>query len=248
MHGPAGADPGAPFVPGTGGEGRLPPRPGRTAPGSSGGTTWSSSPGSSPIFPTRARSWSATMGSTPTPAGAKSGKPTVPRPPGPGRGESAAAAFQGLGGDGPEGLRGGSEDLSTVRGEDEGRGLPDRARRCRPNHPSPGVDGRRREAAASHVFEPVALAAAKLGLKDRGSIKKGNFADLVIFDPLTIADKATYTPAGAVLGRNRLRHRQRDSGHRPRQPHRSLALKNPLWSREKVTRRTTRCAYSSIPY
>jgi N-acyl-D-amino-acid deacylase len=34
--------------------------------------------------------------------------------------------------------------------------------------------------------------AAKLGLADRGSLKMGNFADIVIFDPDTIADKATF--------------------------------------------------------
>ncbi|MEE8604752.1 MAG: amidohydrolase family protein, partial [Candidatus Aminicenantaceae bacterium] len=34
--------------------------------------------------------------------------------------------------------------------------------------------------------------AAKLGLKDRGSLKQGNFADIVIFDPITIADTATF--------------------------------------------------------
>jgi len=43
------------------------------------------------------------------------------------------------------------------------------------------------------IKKMTSMAAAKLGLKDRGSIKKGNFADLVVFDPLTIADKATYT-------------------------------------------------------
>lgn len=34
--------------------------------------------------------------------------------------------------------------------------------------------------------------AAKLGLKDRGSLKQGNFADIVVFDPETILDKATF--------------------------------------------------------
>jgi len=37
------------------------------------------------------------------------------------------------------------------------------------------------------------MPAAKLGLKDRGVIKEGYFADLVIFDPVKISDQATYT-------------------------------------------------------
>src|SRR6185295_10548829 len=34
--------------------------------------------------------------------------------------------------------------------------------------------------------------AKKMGLKKRGEIKIGNFADLVIFDPTKIKDRATY--------------------------------------------------------
>jgi len=34
--------------------------------------------------------------------------------------------------------------------------------------------------------------AAKMGLSNRGTLKEGNFADIVIFDPKTIADKATF--------------------------------------------------------
>ena len=34
--------------------------------------------------------------------------------------------------------------------------------------------------------------AANLGIRDRGSLKTGNFADLAIFDPKTIADRATF--------------------------------------------------------
>lgn len=39
----------------------------------------------------------------------------------------------------------------------------------------------------------TSMPAAKMRLQDRGSIKEGNFADLVVFDPQTITDKATYT-------------------------------------------------------
>ena len=34
--------------------------------------------------------------------------------------------------------------------------------------------------------------AANLGLTDRGLLKAGHFADLAIFDPATIADRATF--------------------------------------------------------
>ncbi len=43
------------------------------------------------------------------------------------------------------------------------------------------------------VRKITSLPASKLGLKDRGVIKEGYFADLVIFDPEKITDKATYT-------------------------------------------------------
>jgi N-acyl-D-amino-acid deacylase len=35
--------------------------------------------------------------------------------------------------------------------------------------------------------------AAKLGLQDRGAIRVGNYADLVLFDPATVGEQATYT-------------------------------------------------------
>lgn len=51
------------------------------------------------------------------------------------------------------------------------------------------------------VKKMTSMPAAKLGLKDRGTLKQGNCADIVVFDANTIADKATYTepeqyPAG----------------------------------------------------
>lgn len=43
------------------------------------------------------------------------------------------------------------------------------------------------------VKKMTSMPAAKVGLKDRGAVRTGNWADLVVFDPATIADKATYT-------------------------------------------------------
>jgi N-acyl-D-aspartate/D-glutamate deacylase len=43
------------------------------------------------------------------------------------------------------------------------------------------------------IKKMTSMPAAKVGLKDRGAIRTGNWADLVVFDPATIADKATYT-------------------------------------------------------
>lgn len=43
------------------------------------------------------------------------------------------------------------------------------------------------------VRKMTSLNAAKLGIQDRGLIRPGNFADLTLFDPERVADRATYT-------------------------------------------------------
>ena len=43
------------------------------------------------------------------------------------------------------------------------------------------------------VYKMTKKAAAVLGLKERGEIKEGYFADLVVFDSKTIKDMGTYT-------------------------------------------------------
>jgi N-acyl-D-amino-acid deacylase len=52
------------------------------------------------------------------------------------------------------------------------------------------------------VRRMTALPAAQFGLKDRGTLRPGAYADLVLFDPQTIADTATFdkpkTPAAGI--------------------------------------------------
>jgi N-acyl-D-amino-acid deacylase len=40
------------------------------------------------------------------------------------------------------------------------------------------------------VYKMTGLNAEKLGMKDRGTLAIGNFADITIFDPSTVIDKA----------------------------------------------------------
>jgi N-acyl-D-amino-acid deacylase len=42
------------------------------------------------------------------------------------------------------------------------------------------------------------LAAANVGIAERGAVQPGFFADLVLFDPATVSDRADFGPPGAA--------------------------------------------------
>jgi N-acyl-D-amino-acid deacylase len=46
---------------------------------------------------------------------------------------------------------------------------------------------------AEAVRRLTSFPAGNLGIKDRGELKPGNYADLAVFDPAKISDRATFT-------------------------------------------------------
>jgi N-acyl-D-amino-acid deacylase len=69
------------------------------------------------------------------------------------------------------------------------------------------------------IRSSTSLPAQTLGLKDRGLLKPGYFADVLVFDPATIRDLATYESPTRSRHRRPLPHRQRPARHRQRRTH-----------------------------
>ena len=71
------------------------------------------------------------------------------------------------------------------------------------------------------------LPAQILGLTDRGQIHKGFYADVVVFDPKTVADTSTYEKPKSYPDRRSLRDGQRHAGDRQGPAHRRQARHDP---------------------
>ena len=62
----------------------------------------------------------------------------------------------------------------------------------------------------------TSLPASRVRLNDRGVLKVGLWADIVVFDPEQITDKATFSCAETALGRHAVGAGQWGTGHRER--------------------------------
>ena len=74
--------------------------------------------------------------------------------------------------------------------------------------------------------------AANLRIKDRGTLAPAYFADVVVFDPKTIADHATYEKPHQYADGRQARLRQRRAGAEGRRAHRretGRVVRGPGW-------------------
>ena len=78
----------------------------------------------------------------------------------------------------------------------------------------------------------TSLPAGNLGLDRRGLLKKGYFADVVIFDPKHHRRQSDLRKTAPIRGRRPRRFRQRDAAPKKRRPHRQILRPCPLGPRQ----------------
>ena len=70
------------------------------------------------------------------------------------------------------------------------------------------------------IRKMTSFPAQRLGIPDRGILRDGFRADIVVFNPDIVKTHATPRRPEALSRRHRLRHRQRPGSHRPGREHR----------------------------